>query len=144
MVTIMTTIKKKRCFWLTFFASTQKRWRQQLLQWLVQLLPWQWWHWEGDQMSLAHRHFTFWNLLMKIRIGKWSNTNIVYSSTNKLIISQNKTSSIIFLETFTVSLPSRCKRAKRWCPGWTRNRRSLRLFILVMIHCACLAIWGIV
>ena len=100
--------KWKRYFWLTFFASTHKRWRQQLLQWLVQLLPWQWWHWKGDLMSLAHRHLTFWNLLMKIRIGKRSNTNIVYSSTNKFIISQNKTSSIIFLETFTVSLPSRC------------------------------------
>ena len=97
--------KWKWCFWLTFFASTHKRWRQQLLQWLVQLLPWQWWHWEGDQMSLSHRYLTFWNLLMKIRIGKRSNTNIVYSSTNKFIISQNKTSSIIFLKTFTVSLP---------------------------------------
>ena len=102
MVTIMTTIKKKKkwkwCFWLTFFASTHKRWRQQLLQWLVQLLPWQWWHWEGDLMSLAHRHLTFWNLLMKIRIGKRLNTNIVYSSTNKFITSQNKTSCIIFFK----------------------------------------------
>ena len=46
--------------------------------------------------------------LMKVRIGKRSNTNIVYSSTNKFIINQNKTFSIILSETFTVSLPSRC------------------------------------